>query len=161
MRSASYTTIKRRLPLFATKQFRDNIIGALTRYTQIGSRVLVFYDVTTLYFETDTPDKLGKPGYSKERCSETPITVGLLTKQPGRAPSDRGIRKPSGNSHDNPDDPASSWVPYKLDDITVVTDAGMFSAGNKSHCRCWPVVHPGSQISKIVLPRFGRGVPVP
>jgi hypothetical protein len=40
---------------------------------------LVFYDVSTLYFETDTGDGFREPGFSKERRLDPQITIGLLT----------------------------------------------------------------------------------
>ncbi len=44
---------------------------------------MVLYDVTTLYFETDVPEELLKPGFSKERRLEPQITVGMLTDSTG------------------------------------------------------------------------------
>lgn len=77
--SASYATIKRHLPRYATDVFRAPITQALAAYAGIGPGVLVLYDVTTLHFETDTPDALRKPGFSKDRRLEPQITVGMLT----------------------------------------------------------------------------------
>lgn len=39
----------------------------------------MLYDVTTLYFETDTGDGFRESGFYKERRLEPQITVGLLT----------------------------------------------------------------------------------
>jgi len=48
---------------------------------QIG---LVFYDVTTLYFETDHADELRKPGYSKDGKHSLPqVVLGLLVSEGG------------------------------------------------------------------------------
>lgn len=88
-------------------------------------------DVTTLYFETDTPDELRKPGFSKERRLEPQITVGLLTDNTG-FPLAVGCFE--GNKAET-----QTMVPmirelqtaYNLDTITVVADAGMFSDSNK------------------------------
>lgn len=44
---------------------------------------LVLYDVSTLYFETDTPDGFREPGFSKERRLDPQITMGLLTDAGG------------------------------------------------------------------------------
>ncbi|CAB0531382.1 transposase [Corynebacterium diphtheriae] len=81
--SASYATIKRYLPRYADKDFRDQITHALATHAAIGPGVMVLYDVTTLYFETDVPDELRKPGFSKERRLEPQITVGMLTDSTG------------------------------------------------------------------------------
>jgi len=81
--SASYRTITRRLPEYATDGFREIITQALATHAGIGPGSFLLYDVTTLYFETDTPDDLRKPGFSKERRVEPQILVGLLTDSSG------------------------------------------------------------------------------
>lgn len=129
--SASYSTIQRRLPVYARPEFRDRITHALATRAGIGPGVLVLYDVTTLYFETDNADDLRKPGFSKERRLEPQITVGMLTDQSGFPLS---VGAFEGNRAET-----QTMLPmirrlanaYRLDDITVVADAGMFSASNK------------------------------
>ena len=81
--SAGYATIKRKLPEYATDGFREIITQALATHAGIGPGSFLLYDVTTLYFETDTPDDLRKPGFSKERRVEPQILVGLLTDSSG------------------------------------------------------------------------------
>lgn len=49
----SYPTIKRRLPTYATDQWRQQLAEACARHVGLGPATLVLYDVTTLYFETD------------------------------------------------------------------------------------------------------------
>jgi transposase len=45
---------------------------------------LVFYDVTTLYFESFEPDELRKPGFSKDNKSNQPqIVIGLVVSNQG------------------------------------------------------------------------------
>ena len=45
---------------------------------------VVFYDVTTLYFEIETPDELRKTGFSKEGRHQNPqILLGLLVSKEG------------------------------------------------------------------------------
>src|SRR4030043_2225904 len=45
---------------------------------------LVFYDVTTLYFETFQSDELKKPGFSKDNKSQQPqILIGLIVDAQG------------------------------------------------------------------------------
>ena len=129
--SASYATIKRRLPRYAAQEFQDALTSACARHAGIGPGVLVLFDVTTLYFETDTPDELRIPGFSKERRLEPQITVGLLSDA-------RGFPLAVGAFEGNKAE-TTTMVPmlqrlaqaYDLTDITVVADAGMFSAGNK------------------------------
>lgn len=81
--SASYRTIQRSLPTYATPAFRDQITHPLATHAAIGPGVMVLYDVTTLCFETDKADDLRKPGFSKERRLEPQITVGLLSDARG------------------------------------------------------------------------------
>lgn len=47
---------------------------------RLGGRIsVVFYDATTLYFETEEEDDLRKPGFSKDGKPENPqIVLGLL-----------------------------------------------------------------------------------
>jgi hypothetical protein len=48
----SYPTIKRRLPVYATPQWRDALASACAAHVGLGPATLVLYDVTTLYFES-------------------------------------------------------------------------------------------------------------
>ena len=130
--SASYATIKRRLPLYARSSFREILSRALAARAGIGRGSFILYDVTTLYFETDTPDDLRKSGFSKERRVEPQILVGLLADATG-FPLHIGAYE--GNRAET-----RTMLPmirdfqeaYNLDKVTVVADAGMFSAANKT-----------------------------
>lgn len=129
--SASYPTINRRLPVYATASFRDRLTHACATHAGIGPGVLVLYDVTTLYFETDEADEFRKPGFSKERRLEPQITVGLLSDAAGFPLS---VGAFEGNMAET-----RTMLPmisrfrqsFGVDDITIVADAGMFSAANK------------------------------
>ena len=79
----SYRTITRRLPAYAKPTWRQALSAACADHAGIGPATLLLYDVTTLYFETDTEDEFRKPGFSKERRLEPQITVGLLTDPAG------------------------------------------------------------------------------
>jgi transposase len=62
----------------------EEISIAHTRKILGGKLGLVFYDVTTLYFETDLGDELRKPGYSKDGKHSLPqIVLGLLVSEGG------------------------------------------------------------------------------
>lgn len=132
VQSASYATIKRHLPRYAAASYRAPITQALARYAAVGPGVLVLYDVTTLYFDTDIPDDLRKPGFSKERRLEPQITVGLLTDATGLP---LAISAFEGNKAET-----QTMLPmiqrlqdaYSLDTVTIVADSGMFSAANKT-----------------------------
>src|SRR4029450_3149443 len=81
----SYPTIKRRLPVYATPEWRHAPASACAAHVGLGPATLVLYDVPTLYFETDEGDGFREPGFSKERRLEPQITVGLLTDGAGVA----------------------------------------------------------------------------
>jgi len=62
----SYRTVRRRLSMYATKQWRDRISGACTVRAELGPATLVLYDVTTLWYESDTGDGFREPGFSSD-----------------------------------------------------------------------------------------------
>jgi hypothetical protein len=80
---ASYATLKRRLPGYATESWRHRLAAACAQHAALGPTSLVLYDVTTLYFETHQGDGFREPGFSKERRLEPQITIGLLTDATG------------------------------------------------------------------------------
>jgi hypothetical protein len=63
--AASYATVKRRLPVFAEQAWRQRLAAACAAHAGLGPASLVLYDVSTLYFETDTGDGFREPGFSK------------------------------------------------------------------------------------------------
>ena len=79
----SYRTLKRRLQTYSAEGWREQLAAACARHAGLGPATLVLYDVTTLYFETDTGDGFRESGFSKERRLEPQITVGLLTDATG------------------------------------------------------------------------------
>jgi hypothetical protein len=79
----SYRTIVRRLPGYASDQWRQRLAQACAAHVGLGPATLVIYDVTTLYFDIDEGDGFREPGSSKERRLEPQITVGLLTDARG------------------------------------------------------------------------------
>src|SRR2546421_5990453 len=50
----AYRTLTRRLPMFATDSWRKRIATACAALSRLGPASLVLYDVSILYFETDT-----------------------------------------------------------------------------------------------------------
>ncbi len=129
--SASYSTIKRRLPRYATDEFRDAITSVCADHAGIGPTSLVLYDVTTLYYEADEGDGFREPGFSKERRIDPQITVGMLTDVNGFP---LRIQAFEGNKAET-----KTFLPsveafmdtYDLADVTVVADAGMISEANR------------------------------
>lgn len=129
--SASYSTIKRRLPMYATDEFRDAVISVCADHARIGPTSLVLYDVTTLYWESDEDDGSREPGFSKERRVDPQITVGMQTDINGFP---LRIQAFEGNNAET-----KTFLPsveafmgtYNLTDVTVVADAGMISDANR------------------------------
>lgn len=128
--AASYPTVKRRLPGYAKSEFRNGLSGACAARADLGPSALVLYDVTTLYFETDTGDGFREPGFSKERRLEPQITVGLLTDA-GGAPL--MVDAFEGNTAET-----RTMIPiirrfveaHGIAGVSVVADAGMMSEQN-------------------------------
>jgi hypothetical protein len=129
--AASYATLKRRLPVYATPAWRQALAAATARHARLGPASLVLYDVSTLYFETDTGDGFREPGFSKERRLEPQITLGLLTDASGLPLT---VQAFEGNRAET-----ATMLPvinafkaaHQLSDVTVVADAGMISEANQ------------------------------
>lgn len=127
----SYSTLKRRLPLYAEPVFREGLAAANADTAQLGAASLLLYDVTTLYFETDTGDGFRESGFSKERRLEPQITVGLLTDRSGFPLM---VEAFEGNKAET-----KTMLPvleafmqaHQIRDVVVVADAGMLSEANK------------------------------
>jgi hypothetical protein len=127
----SYPTVKRRLPVFATEAWRLALAAACAGHAGLGPASLVLYDVSTLYFETDTADGFREPGFSKERRLDPQITIGLLTDAAGFPLM---VHAFEGNKAET-----ATMLPtitafmnaHQLQDVTVVADAGMVSDANK------------------------------
>lgn len=98
----------------------------------LGTEIhLVFYDVTTVYFEIDNEDELRKTGFSKEGKHQNPqIVLGLLVSKKGY-PLAYDIFE--GNKFEG-----HTMLPvidgfkekFKLKQITVVADSGLLSNDN-------------------------------
>lgn len=113
------------------KEAIQQISVAHTRKTLGGKIGLVFYDVTTLYFETDFADDLRKPGFSKDgKHSQPQIVLGLLVSE-GGYPLAYSIHQ--GNKYEG-----HTMLPvvedfvkqFDLKDFVVVADSGLMSKEN-------------------------------
>ena len=108
----SYPTINRRLPIFATQQWRQRLAGACAAHVGLGPATLVLYDVTTLYFEIDdrgwvprarvlqgTPAGAADHRRIVDRCTRVPAADQRLRRQQGRnqdhPAGDPGVRRRS------------------------------------------------------------------
>ena len=92
---------------------------------------LVFYDVTTLYFETHKQDEFRKNGFSKDnKINQPQILIGLIVNDSG-FPLYYDIF--AGNTFEG-----KTIIPvitgikekYRIDTFTVIADAGMLSEKN-------------------------------
>lgn len=129
--AASYATLKRRLPVYAKPAWRRALATACAAHAGLGPTSLVLFDVSTLYFETDTGDGFREPGFSKERRLEPQIVLGLLTDATGFPLT---VEAFEGNRAET-----ATMLPvinafktaHGLTDVTVVADAGMISEANQ------------------------------
>lgn len=92
---------------------------------------VVFYDVTTFYFESKNEDQLKKFGYSKDcKFSDVQVVTGALIDKTGR-PLDYEIF--SGNTYEG--NTLTDFInrikdKYNILDVTIVCDRGINSAQN-------------------------------
>lgn len=130
-------TIEKRTLIFASKQYAFDFS-------------LLFYDVTTLYFETFTEDELRKNGFSKDNKSQQPQIVVALMVTPDGFPI--GYEVFSGNTFEG-----HTLIPtiksfikkHKVEHFTVVADAAMISTENVNALRA-------EKVSYIVGARLGN-----
>jgi transposase len=113
---------------------KDNIQKISVEHTRkvLGGKIgVVFYDVTTLYFETDHSNNLRKPGFSKDGKHSLPqVVLGLLVSE-GGYPLAYSIHE--GNKYEG-----HTMLPvvkdfvekFNLNDFVVVADSGLMNAQN-------------------------------
>jgi hypothetical protein len=129
--SASYATVKRRLPAYAEEEWRQRLSEACAAHARLGPASLVLYDVSTLYFETDQGDGFREPGFSKERRLEPQITIGLLTGQDGFPLMVSAFEGNRAETKTMLPVIEKFMAAHDLPDVTVVADAGMISEANQ------------------------------
>ena len=129
----SLSKIYRYLDKLSDSQHRivQNISVEHTRKILGGHIGVLFYDVTTLYFEADYEDELRKTGFSKEGRHKNPqIILGLLVSI-GGYPLAYCIHE--GNKYEG-----HTMLPvvtefvrkYELEDFIVVADSGLMNSDN-------------------------------
>lgn len=92
---------------------------------------IVFYDVTTLYFEIDDEDDLRKTGFSKEGKHQHPqIILGLLVSVEGYPLAYEIFEGNKFEGHTMLPVIEAFKAKYKLDKLVVIADAGLLSNGN-------------------------------
>ena len=132
-RQSYYRDAKKWLPL---KEQVQGIVLSFAQKEYDFDYTLLFYDVTTLYFETFEGDELRKTGFSKDSKSQQPqILVGLMVNKDG-FPIAFDIFP--GNTFEG-----HTMIPViksfiernEVKNFTVVADAAMISAENISELR--------------------------
>jgi transposase len=128
----SKRTVYRLLPKLCThKTETEKIAVNWAKNGLLSELSLVFYDVTTLYFETFEADELRVPGFSKDNKSQQPqIVVGLLVTRMGFP---LGYEVFKGNTFEG-----KTMLPvldafaktHGVKTPTVVADAAMISKAN-------------------------------
>lgn len=118
--------------LYNTQQEKIQQISVNHTKELFGGKVgLVFYDVTTLYFETEKRDDLREPGFSKDgKHSLSQLVLGLLVSRDGYPLSYSLF---NGSQYEG-----YTMLPviedfisrFKLEDFVVVADSGLMNAKN-------------------------------
>lgn len=118
--------------LYNTQQDKIQEISVEHTRKILGGRIgLMFYDVTTLYFETDQRDELRDNGFSKDgKHSQPQIVLGLLVSRDGY-PLSYSIF--NGSQYEG-----RTMIPivedfvsrFDLDDFVVVADSGLMNKLN-------------------------------
>lgn len=92
---------------------------------------VVFYDVTTLYFEIDQEDDLRKTGFSKEGKHQNPqIVLGLLVSRNGYPLAYEVYEGNKFEGHTMLPVVDSFKKKYKLSQLVIVADSGLLSNNN-------------------------------
>jgi len=118
--------------LQSREQVRVQEISVSHTRKLLGGKIeLVFYDVTTLYFETDYGDELRKTGFSKDgKHSQPQVVLGLLVSS-GGYPLAYSIHE--GNKYEG-----HTMLPaveefvkkFDLQDFVIVADSGLMNKDN-------------------------------
>ena len=118
--------------LYDTQRERVQQISVEHTRRMLGGGIgLMFYDVTSLYFETPGRDELREPGFSKDgKTSESQIILGLLVSR-GGYPLSYSIY--NGSQYEG-----RTMIPliddfrqrFRLEDFVVVADSGLMSKTN-------------------------------
>lgn len=92
---------------------------------------IVFYDVTTIYFEIDNEDELRKTGFSKEGKHQNPqIVLGLLVSKNGYPLAYEIFKGNQFEGHTMLPVVDAFKEKYKLDQLIIIADSGLLSKSN-------------------------------
>ena len=98
----------------------------------LGGQInVVFYDVTTLYFEIDQEDELRKTGFSKKGKHQNPqIILGLLVSKNGYPLAYDIYQGNKFEGHTLLPIIDSFKSKYKIEKLTIIADSGLLSQSN-------------------------------
>ncbi len=98
----------------------------------LGGKIgLVFYDVTTLYFETEYPDELRQTGFSKDGKHNQPqVVLGLLVSKGGYPLAYSLFNGAQYEGYTMIPIVEDFVARYKLEDFVVVADSGLMNKKN-------------------------------
>ena len=130
------------IPLHEVYRYMDKLYGTQQELIQkisvehtrkiLGGKIgIVFYDVTTLYFETAKEDNLRSPGFSKDgKTAESQVVLGLLVSRNGY-PLSYSLFNGSQFEGRTMLPIVDDFVQrFNLTDFIVVSDAGLMSRKN-------------------------------
>ena len=128
----NYRTLTRAIPSFSDLKddIESKIIYVAKKYFGFNFS-LVFYDLTTLYFESFESDDLRKIGFSKDNKTNQPqIMIGLLVNGDGFPISYQAFAGNKFEGHTLMPSILAVKKKYKINEMTVVADAAMISDEN-------------------------------
>lgn len=98
----------------------------------LGSEIsVVFYDVTTVYFESDNEDELRKTGFSKEGKHQNPqIVLGLLVSKNGYPLAYDVFEGNKFEGHTMLPIIDAFKSKYNLNQLVIIADSGLLSSNN-------------------------------
>src|SRR3989338_1308204 len=130
--SHSYRTLSRALPTFITlkDEIESKVIAIAKKHFGFNFS-LVFYDLTTLYFESFETDELRRIGFSKDNKASNPqIMIGLLVNDLGFPISYQVFAGNKFEGHTLLPSITSIRRKHKIKKMTVVADSAMISDEN-------------------------------
>lgn len=103
----------------------------------LGNQInIVFYDVTTLYFEIDNEDELRKTGFSKEGKHQNPqIVLGLLVSKNAYPLAYDVFEGNKFEGHTMLPVIEAFKSKYGLDKLVIIADSGLLSSSNISELK--------------------------
>lgn len=119
-----------------TEQLKEQVHQISYEHTLkiLGNTIsIIFYDVTTLYFEIDEEDELRKTGFSKEGKHQNPqIILGLLVSIDGYPLAYDIFEGNKFEGHTMLPVIEAFKARYKLDKLVIIADSGLLSGKNIS-----------------------------